>query len=326
MADENLGGGAATGGAAASTGAASTAATGTTAAAAATGSTITSTGAATGATTGATGDTGGAAAQRTWRESNLIGDYATDPVFKNFENGEDLLRSYKHAQSMIGMPPDQVLKKPGVDATPQEWDKYHEFNGRPKAAKDYTPPTLPEGQKWNDAVLTKFQDAAFKAGVSNEAFKGIIDWYKSEQASTAAAHEAAKTESINSTTETMKKEWGAAYDQTYGDVNRLLGAFGEEGLKKELRDLGVEGNPKVLRFLAKIASQFSEGGALGQAGGGNAAGRAMGATQAQTMIREKNSDKAFMAKYNSGDAHAMAEMTRLYEFAYPETKKAGAKM
>lgn len=257
---------------------------------------------------------------KSWRESTLTGDYATDPVFKNFENGEDLLRSYKHAQSMIGTPPDQLARKPGVDATQQDWDKYHEFNGRPKLSKDYTAPKLPDGKEYNKEAMAQFQEWSHKAGLNNDQFQKIVGSYKDAQEALAQKETLEYNQKVEETDSLMKKEWGSAYEQTRTDINRAFNAYGEEGLKAELEDKGMGASPKMLRFLAKIGKGLAESNALGSTGGGNPDGRVMGATEAQTAIRELQGDKTFMDAYKKGDPSAQARMTRLYGFAYPEKK------
>lgn len=272
-----------------------------------------------GAGAGAGAGNGGGDAGGSWR-TTLGQEFQADPIFKNFNTQDDALRAYKHLRSTQGLPPERVARKPADDAPPEEWNKYHEFNGRPKDEKGYKEPTI-EGFEFNEKATAQLRKNALAAGLNQKQYESMANTLAQE----ALADQTDAVKEFNTrmegTNTKMKQEWGEAAAQTSNDIRRLLDGMGDEGLRTELEQSGILASEKMMRFLGKVSKNYAEAGAVGGAGGGNSDNRAMTASDAKGEIAELQATPDFMAKYRKGDGDAMAKMAKLHKYAYPEQKK-----
>ena len=275
-------------------------------------------GAAAGADAGA-GNQGGGDAGGSWR-TTLAPEFQADPIFKNFNTQDDALRAYKHLRSTQGLPPERIARRPADDAAPEEWSKYHEFNGRPKDEKGYKEPTI-ENFKFNDAATAQLRKDALAAGLNQKQYESVATSFAKEAMADQQRAVAEFNTRMETTNTKMKEEWGEAAAQTSNDIRRLVTGMGGDGLMAELEKSGVLASENMMRFLGKVAKNYAEAGAVGGAGGGNNADRAMTAADARSEIAELQATPDFMAKYRKGDGDAMAKMAKLHKYAYPEQKK-----
>ena len=78
--------------------------------------------------------------------SELLGEFKDDPVFKPFEGKRlgDVFKSYKHAQTLVGA--EKIPIPAGKLNTPENWNYVMDKLGRPKSADGYKlEANLPEG-------------------------------------------------------------------------------------------------------------------------------------------------------------------------------------
>lgn len=265
------------------------------------------------------GNQGGGDAGGSWR-TGLSTEFQADPIFKNFNSQDDALRAYKHLRSTQGLPPERIARKPADDAAPEEWNKYHEFNGRPKDEKGYKEPTI-ENFKFNDKATETLRKDALAAGLNQKQYESVATSFAKEAMADQQRAVAEFNTRMEATNTKMKEEWGEAALQTSNDIRRLVNGMGGEGLMAELEKSGVLANENMMRFLGKVSKNYAEAGAVGGAGGGNSDNRAMTAADAKSEIAELQATPDFMGKYRKGDGDAMAKMAKLHKYAYPEQKK-----
>lgn len=256
-----------------------------------------------------------------WR-ATLPQEYQSDPVFKNFKSQDDLLKSYKHTASLVGVDKAEIARKPKADAPAEEWDKFYNFLGRPPAPDKYEAPKL-DGVELDKDYVSRLQKHAHANGWTQKQFESAIA-HEAENA--VHAHNARKTAIQNFKTEQdgiLKKEWGAKYDENVAYAPRGISAFAESPehasrVVEKLKAAGLAYDADIIKVFAKAGEATKESPAFK---GSSPATGAMTVSEARMNLEELKGDAEFMAKYRSGDAGATAKMERLYRFAYPEEKK-----
>lgn len=112
-------------------------------------------------------------------------------------------------------------------------------------------------------------------------------------------------------TQTLQKEWGAAYEQ---NMNQAKAAAREFGIAPEVLDTieKAAGFSTVMKAFSKI------GGAIGESkfAGGKPANAVMTPSQAVAQIGELQKDKGFIQRLYSGDMAAKDQWSKLHQFAY----------
>ncbi len=284
----------------------------------------TDTGTATTATTGtatATGATGTAAtAPAPFYDGFTNPDLKTWATGKNFKDVETLAQSAWHAEKLIGVPPDQVLKLPKAGADFAEYEPVFAKLGRPEKADAYTI-KMPEGVT-DDSFAKEVKPIFHKAGLTQKQVEIVTDWWndhvggkmKTQSEATAAKH----AEEVGK----LKTEWGSEFDSKSALADRAGAEFGltkedYEGLKQAL------GPAKAMKMLANIGAKVGSDAAFVGGDGSNNGFKGMSAESAQARIAELRRDKGFAARFNHPDvanrdrAEAREEMARLHRIAYP---------
>jgi hypothetical protein len=254
-----------------------------------------------------------------WR-TGLAPEFQSDPIFKNFNNQDDALRAYKHLRTTQGLPPERIARKPADDAAPEEWSKYHEFNGRPKDEKGYKEPAI-DGFKFDDKATEALRKDALSAGLNQKQYETVAAALAKNEISAKERATADYNARVTATNEKIQAEWGEATIDMQNGIKNVLDGIGGEGLRAELEESGILANEKLVRFLGKVAQKYMESTAVGGTGGGSPEGRAMTSSDARAEIAELHATPDFMAKYRKGDGDAMAKMAKLHKYAYPEAKK-----
>jgi hypothetical protein len=252
-----------------------------------------------------------------WR-SGLPEDVRNDPSLSDIKDVGSMAKSYINGQKLIGK---NRIALPAEGATDEEMSMFHSQLGRPEKADGYQfgeRPSLPEGMQYDEAFETQFKDLSYKAGLTPNQAKAIYDGYhdyigkKTELAGESTSQQSA--EWVNS----LKKEFGKAYDERIDLAQRAVDSYGDGTLKQWLTDSGNGNNPMFVKLFAKIG----EGIAEGKTDAAQARSFTMTPDQAQQEIARYNSDKTFMTAYTSGDhtghKEAVTRMDSLYKLAYPD--------
>lgn len=265
---------------------------------------------------GGGGGSGGGAGGGADFASLIPTEFREHPSLKDIKDMNGLVKSYVHAQSMVGA--DKVVI-PKEGAKPEEIDTFYTKLGRPKTPAEYKfgEVKLPEGMKpADDAPIRAF---AHKAGLNNqqadalnkfltETAIGMMEGAKNEA---AAQYKAAE--------EALRKDWGAEYDQNLVKARLAIKTFGGDELMQALDTLGLQDNPLLAKAFAKIGKALSEDQAFHQAG--MREGFAQGADSAKLEIERLKTDREFQQAYmqfdHPGHKGAVDRMSRLYSTAYP---------
>ena len=168
-----------------------------------------------------------------------------------------LAKSYVHAQSMIGA--DKVAV-PGKWATDEDWEEVYNKLGRPTDAQGYELNVeAGEGAEPDTEMLGWFRDMSHKRGLTQRQAQGILEDYDAYIKDRSTASSAQLESQQREAHESLKRDWGEAYDQRIGMAKEVLLQFGDESLANVDVGNGLLGdNVDVIKMFHKIGAYISE--------------------------------------------------------------------
>jgi hypothetical protein len=232
---------------------------------------------------------------------SLADDLKTAKSLGNFKDVNELAKSYLNAQSLIG--------KRISDMSGDDLKALDAIRGVPEAPEKYV---LPE--ELPNEVTDAYKQIAAQAKLTQEQAKTVLDSYimleRKAQETMAAQQQQFKETSV----ETLKKEFGLAFDQKLEIAKRAVSTFGGDELKQALNETGLGDHPAFVKVFAKIGQQLLEDTTV-EADKATTFG--VSPAEADAMIQNKMLDpdfrQAYISGHHPGHSAAVAEMARLYE-------------
>jgi hypothetical protein len=212
--------------------------------------------------------------------------------YANFKDLPSLLKSYSHAQKMLGGKANAV-QIPGEDATPEERTEFFKKLGVPEDVKDYTikPANLPEGMDWDTDAIAKFNAVAHANGVTPKAMEQIVSAYAEYQAAEMEKAAVASKAANDANRKALADEWGSKYDSNLALAKRAAQSVGAD-----LNSPGF-GDPQVVKAFQRLAAHISDDRLVtADAPATSMIGKAKG------IDIMRNPSNPLHAKYRSGDA------------------------
>lgn len=193
-----------------------------------------------------------------WYES-LPDDLKSNESIKHFKTMPDLVKSYIHAQSMVGK---KGVIVPSENADSEVWEGFYTSLGRPTIDK-YEFKT-PEGV---DPERTKaFKEMAHKAGLlprqAQQLLENSLKMEEANKKNVAAEIERYTQEGIGE----LKKEWGDNFENMVGTAVNALREVGGDEMQQYIVDLGLDNDPKFVKMFAKIGKLLGEDKLRGEGG------------------------------------------------------------
>ena len=188
---------------------------------------------------------------------NLIPEeYKEEKALSNFNNMEDLLKSYLHAQKMVGA---NKIAVPNKMATEDDWKEVFKKLGAPEKPDDYKYSFKED--EINPEQLKSFNETAHKLGLLPKQAENLIKFYQEmnsvgEQSKLQTAQaKQLEAESL------LKKEFGAEYGKRLDQAKRLASeTFGKELLNNTILQDGsrLGDNVEIIRAFTMLADKLSE--------------------------------------------------------------------
>jgi hypothetical protein len=181
-------------------------------------------------------------------------EIAGDPSLKVFNNPQDLIKSYVHAQKMLGK--DKAVL-PGKNSTDQDWKQFYQKIGLPAEMDQYQ---INKGEKYvvQDEVMAEFKKLAFDANMLPGQAQKVMDWFNEKAASGMNASSTQQEQALTSGWEELGKEWGNGFDKNMASAKSVIKEFGDESFVNYLNESGLGDDPKLARFLASIGQNLRE--------------------------------------------------------------------
>jgi hypothetical protein len=245
-------------------------------------------------------------------------ELAEDAVMANVPDLVTLAKNYKNAQSLVGR---KGLIVPTEKDAPEVWDAFHKALGRPDKDTDYEFEKV-EGHTLDLSKMKEnFRKQAFANGLNRKATKDLWKQVESHIADSQKVTIDTYKQRIDGEWTELKKEWGGAYDEKIKKINGIVTKFGDADLRDWMKKMGADKEPKLVKFLSKIADGMSEDNT-------NVSGQPVTYTPAEALSKakdimsNKNNDlhEAYLKPAHLRHDEAVKEVERLYRLAYPKEK------
>ena len=188
---------------------------------------------------------------------DLTDDVRNDPSLKPISSLSNLIKSYVNAQKMVGA---DKLVVPSKDAGDDAWKSVFQKLGVPEKVEDYKV-APPEEVPVDDQYFKSFIENAHKAGLLPGQAKKLADFnirFATDQAKELQTRE---EHALLERMEQFKKEEGDNYNTVVRNAKLVIKQFDDETESfNELitTDHRVGSNPKLIRFLSRIAEHLTE--------------------------------------------------------------------
>ena len=182
------------------------------------------------------------------------------PTLEKLGTVQDILKSYQHANTLVGKKGLQPLRADASEGEKQEFNqRIREVLGVPDDVKEYgikRPDDMPE-QYWNQAYADKMLEAIHKNNIPPAAAKELVkineEFTRSELMRLASEQEAAEEARIAEVNKAVAKEWGNDTQAKLADARRgakFLGIDPEGEL--------FANNPEVAFAMQRAAEYIKE--------------------------------------------------------------------
>ena len=183
-------------------------------------------------------------------------EFKEDKSLSNFNNMEDLLKSYKHAQSLVGA---DKIPVPNKHATEEDWNEVFKRLGAPDKPEDYKYDI--KDQELDSNQVSEFNKTAHQLGLLPKQAEGLIKFYNEMNGNMAASEEDAAAQAQLVTETELKKEFGPQFSKRLDQAKKLaVNSLGSEFLENTfLKDGSRLGdNIKVIKAFSELAEKLSE--------------------------------------------------------------------
>ena len=210
----------------------------------------------------ADGDGGGDGGNKTWQEA-LPDDIKADVTLAKYKEPADAHRALVDAQKFLGR---EKLPVP-IDANDNETHTIIAKRlGMPDSVDGYKLPTdldIPKDLPLDEALVTDFKKVAHESRLLPAQVNALYKWFIETQATAfnkfgedkLAAGKAAETE--------LRKETGAAYNQTIDLAQKVISTYGDDNVKSLLEE-GAGNNLPLIKMFASIGKILSEDQLVGK--------------------------------------------------------------
>jgi len=182
--------------------------------------------------------------------------FKEEKSLSNFNNMEDFVKSYLHAQKLIGT---DKISIPNKHATEEDWNEIHKKLGAPEKPEDYKYNI--KDQDLDQAQVSEFNKTAHKLGLLPKQAEGLIKFYNEFNNNIAESQEDQAAQSQLVTETELKKEFGPQFAKRLDQAKRLaVNSLGSEFLENTfLKDGSRLGdNLSVIKAFSNLADKLSE--------------------------------------------------------------------
>jgi hypothetical protein len=182
--------------------------------------------------------------------------FKTEKSLQNFNDMESFVKSYLHAQKLVGM---DKIPVPNKYATDEDWKEVFKKLGAPETPDQYKY-SFKEGEV-DPTSLKGFNEAAHKLGLLPKQAEGLVKFYN-ELNQNAAQNEQAQASSARTEAEmTLKKEFGPEFTKRIDQAKRLAhSTLGQEFLNNTILKDGsrLGDNVALVKAFSQLADKLSE--------------------------------------------------------------------
>ena len=190
-------------------------------------------------------------------KSLIPDEYKEDKALANFQDMNQFVKSYLHANKMVGL---DKIPKPNKYATDEDWKEVYKKLGAPEKADQYKY-KFDEGQEVDENALKAFNEVALKNGLLPKQAQSIVKFYN-ELNQQALSKEASQIDATRLESETvLKKDFGVEYNKRLDQAKRLaVATLGSEFLNNTILKNGSKlgDNVALIKAFSSLADKLSE--------------------------------------------------------------------
>jgi len=182
--------------------------------------------------------------------------FKEEKSLENFDNMEDLLKSYLHAQKMVGA---DKIPVPNKYATDEDWKEVFTRLGAPKTPEDYKYSFKDDEVDPNQ--LKSFNETAHRLGLLPKQAEALVKYYNDLNKGQSEQLEAQAIVAQEKTEADLKKEFGPQFNKRLDQAKRLaVNTLGEDFLNKTVLKDGsrLGDNLEVIKAFSNLADKLSE--------------------------------------------------------------------
>ena len=183
-------------------------------------------------------------------------NFREEKALDNFNNMEDFVKSYLHAQKLVGA---DKIPVPNKHATEEDWNEVFKRLGAPSDPNDYKYDL--KDQEMDSQAVQEFNKTAHKLGLLPKQAEGLIKFYNEMNVNNAASQEEAAAQAQMNVEAELKKEFGPQFNKRLDQAKRLaVNSLGQDFLENTyLKDGSRLGdNLNVIKAFSDLADKLSE--------------------------------------------------------------------
>lgn len=247
-----------------------------------------------------------------WRAS-LSEDIRAHPSLKDVDSPETLAKNYVNLEKLLGT---EKVPLPKGEDDEEGWNRVYKAVGRPDTPDAYEieAPQLPESVPYDPEGEKYYRTLVHQHGLNQRQAKGLWDALVKFETEKAAAGMPDPVQAREEAVTALKREWGTKYPQRIAEMRRGVAEYADEDFKAWLDQTGMGNDVRMVKTFARIGAELGGETKLKDTGG-RASG---GDVHAEIRKFRKAKEKVLMDRYHPDHADATAQLSRLYESAYPE--------
>ena len=183
-------------------------------------------------------------------------NFREEKSLDNFNNMEDFVKSYLHAQKLVGA---DKIPVPNKHATDEDWNEVFKRLGAPNDPDGYKYDF--KDQEMDQGQVQEFNKTAHRLGLLPKQAEGLIKFYNEMNVNNAASQEEAAAQAQMNVEAELKKEFGPQYNKRLDQAKRLaVNSLGQDFLENTyLKDGSRLGdNLNVIKAFSDLADKLSE--------------------------------------------------------------------
>ena len=183
-------------------------------------------------------------------------NFREEKSLENFNNMEDFVKSYLHAQKMVGA---DKIPVPNKHSTDEDWNEVFKRLGAPSDPNDYKYDF--KDQEMDQGKVQEFNKTAHRLGLLPKQAQGLIKFYNEMNINNEASQEEAAAQAQMNVEAELKKEFGPQFNKRLDQAKRLaVNSLGQDFLENTyLKDGSRLGdNLNVIKAFSDLADKLSE--------------------------------------------------------------------
>ena len=235
----------------------------------------------------------------------LPADLHSSASLRKFNDIENLARGYINAERLIG------TDKIPVPKTEEDFRQVYLRLGASEDPKDYDLgiEALPDTIRGDvEAQAGWFAEQAAKLGITKTQAKGLVTEYGALLARGKSEADAAEAYEFDMAHDTLRKEFGPAYNQRIALATRAVSHFFSNDLRAKIDSSGLGRNAEFIKFCADLGMKNAED--IGVDKNGQTADTPTGLTE---EISKLQNNPAYLDSTHPDHARIVRQVASMYE-------------